>query len=921
MAAGENVLIIVESPTKARTIRKFLGKNCKVLACMGHVRDLPRKAAEIPAAVKKEPWARLGVNVENDFEPLYVVPAQKNKTLTELRKALKEADSLYLATDEDREGESISWHLIQVLKPKIPTKRMVFHEITSQAIKTAFDTPRELDIRLVQAQEARRILDRLVGYTLSPLIWKKIAYGLSAGRVQSVALRALVELEKERMVFKRGRYWGVHADLQKDKADFEAKLVSLGDKKIAIGKDFHDRTGTLRPEREDSVILLDEKMATSLQQQIAGKSWKVREVEEKPVTRKPAPPFITSTLQQEANRKLGLSAKETMRIAQSLYEKGFITYMRTDSVSISQAAIEASRACVEKRFGKKYLSPSPRVFKSKSKAAQEAHEAIRPSLDFTPPSEMKLTGRDQALYELIWMRTVATQMADASQMQVSAHLVVDCAEGKADFYASGMKITFAGFLKAYVEGSDDPDRALANRERFLPDLKVGDVVNHIASKVTEHETKPPARYTEAALIQLMEKEGIGRPSTYATIVSTIIDRGYAKKQKNVLVPTFTGLAVTDLMRGHFNDLVDFGFTSKMENELDKIASGEQEYLPYLRDFYLGNNGLQAKVEKEDDKIDPEKARSIHFEHISNLDIRIGKYGAYFEFKDPETGEITKASVPEDMAPADLTEDSVDKIVEQVKAGPVPLATDPETQKKIFLRTGSYGPYLQLGDVADEETGKLKRVSVPKNIEPEQIDSEMAIKLINLPRTLGVHPDTQKPIITNTGRFGPYIMHDGDFRSLKKDDSILSIELPRALEILAMPKRSRRKGTALRDLGEHPQTKDKVEIFDGPYGHYFKVGKTNVAMPKEIDPEKVTLAEALVVLDGKIDTAKVAAKTAKAEKKKTVKKSGKKAAKKSKAKAADEKPTQKAAAKPKKTIRRSGDGNDKATSDMPGSASD
>ncbi len=516
-----------------------------------------------------------------------------------------------------------------------------------------------------------------------------------------------------------------------------------------------------------------------------------------------------------------------------------------------------------------------RVYKTKSKNAQEAHEAIRPSLDFTPPSEMKLSGKDLALYELIWMRTVATQMADASQRQVSVHLNVDCKEGKADFYASGMKIIFPGFLKAYVEGSDDPDRALANRERFITDLKQGDTVDHKDSKVTQHETKPPARYTEAALIQLMEKEGIGRPSTYAAIVSTIIDRGYAKKQRNVLVPTFTGLAVTDLMQDHFNEFVDFGFTSKMEEELDKIASGEQEYIPYLQKFYLGNTGLRSKVESEDDKIDPEKARSIIFDHISNLDIRIGKYGAYFQFTDPNSGEIIKASVPEDMAPADLTVDSIDKIVEQVKAGPVSLAVDPETDKKIFLRTGSYGPYLQLGDIPDEESGKLKRVSIPKTIEPDTITSDMAIKLINLPRTLGEHPETGKPIITNTGRFGPYVMHDGDFRSLKKEDSILTVDLVRALEILAMPKRSRRKAAALRDLGEHPGTKNKIGIFDGPYGPYFKVGKTNVAMPKEMDPQKVTLQEALAVVSSKVDTGKAAAKSSKSTKKRAVKKKAKK----------------------------------------------
>ena len=865
MATSERVLIIVESPTKAKTIRKFLGKSCKVLACMGHVRDLPRKAAEIPANVKKEKWARLGVNVEKNFTPLYVIPSQKAKTIAELKRALKDADSLYLATDEDREGESISWHLIEVLKPKIPTKRMVFHEITASAIKEAFESPRELNMQLVQAQETRRILDRLVGYTLSPLIWKKIAYGLSAGRVQSVALRALVELENSRMVFKRAKYWGIMAELEKDQKGFEAKLVGIDDKKIAIGKDFDESTGELKSERKKAVILLNESEAKSIQSQISDATWTVCDVEEKPVSRKPAPPFITSTLQQEANRKLGLSSKETMRIAQSLYEKGHITYMRTDSISLSASAITASRACVQKLFGKEYLHEGPRVFKGKSKGAQEAHEAIRPSLDFTPPSEMKLSGKDASVYELIWMRTVATQMAEAKQKQVSVVITTPCKEGTAKFYASGMKIIFPGFLKAYVEGSDDPDRALSNRERYLPNLIQKATVDHMASRATQHETKPPARYTEAALIQLMEKEGIGRPSTYASIVSTIIDRGYVRKQKNVLIPTFTGLAVTRLMSAHFQELVDFDFTSKMEESLDAIATGSLKHLPYLREFYLGEKGLRNRVDTEEKRIDPEKARSLKFAHISNLDIRVGKYGPYFEYTDPETGEITKASVPEDMAPADLTVESIDKIVEQVKAGPVSLAIDPETQKAIFLRNGSYGPYLQLGDIPDEETGRLKRVSIPKTIEPADIDDKMAIQLINLPRKLGVHPELGKDIITNTGRFGPYVMCDGDFRSLKKDDSIFTVDLTRALEIFAMPKRSRRRGTVLRSLGEHPGTKNKLDIFDGPYGPYIKYGTANVALPKDTSHEKLTLEEAIKLVDDKGGKKKKTAKKSAAKK--------------------------------------------------------
>lgn len=876
MASPESTLIIVESPTKAKTIRKFLGKECKVLACMGHIRDLPRKAGEIPAELKKQAWAKLGVNVQKDFEPLYIVPPQKNKTLTEIRKAMKDAERLYLATDEDREGESISWHLIQVLKPKIPTKRMVFHEITAPAIREAFANPRELDLQLVHAQEARRILDRLVGYTISPLIWKKIAFGLSAGRVQSVAVKALVELEQERMLFRKAEYWGLIASLEKGEAGFEARLTDLGAKKVAIGKDFSDRTGKLIDERKEAVVVLAQSDAEALLREVKSGKWSVRDVEEKPVTRKPAPPFITSTLQQEANRKLGLSAKETMRIAQSLYEKGLITYMRTDSVNLSQSAIDASRRCVERLFGKSYLSESPRIYRSKAKAAQEAHEAIRPSLDFTPPSEMELTGRDHDLYELIWMRTVATQMADASQMQISASISVPTSRGEARFYASGMKIIFAGFLKAYVEGSDDSDKALAERERYLPDLKVGEPVKLEKAEPTQHETKPPARFTEAGLIQLMEKEGIGRPSTYATVVSTIIDRGYVKKIKNVLVPTFTGFAVTKLMSKHFSKFVDFKFTSQMEESLDQIASGQLEYVPYLKEFFLGEGGLEKAVAREDKLIDPDDARSIKLDHIPGLQVFVGKYGPYFEYQSRTSNEVVKASVPEDMAPADLSVESVEKIVQQVKEGPKSLAVDPETKKQIFLRTGSYGPYLQLGEPTGEKGERIKRVSIPKTIDPLAVSPEMAIGLINLPRKLGPHPTTGKDIVANTGRFGPYVMHDGDFRSLKKEDDILTVSFARAMEIFSTPKKSRRRGAALRELGMHPVLKEKIEIFDGPYGHYLKVGKTNVSIPKEQDHEKVTLEDALKLIGEREAEPAVAAKAAKKPRSPKAKKAGKKA---------------------------------------------
>jgi len=559
-------LVIVESPTKARTIRKFLPPGYKVEACMGHVRDLPTSAAEIPEKVKKEPWARLGVNVEKGFEPLYVVPKRKAKVVRELKDAIKGADRLLLATDEDREGESISWHLLEVLKPKVPYQRMVFHEITRDAIRRALEHPRDLDDRLVRAQEARRILDRLVGYGLSPLLWKKIAFGLSAGRVQSVAVDVIVRRERERMAFRKATFWDLLATLEKEER-FEARLVQVGGDRVATGKDFDERTGALK--ETAGVVHLDEARARALADRLRGETFRVLSVEEKPVTRRPPPPLITSTMQQEANRKLGMSAQETMRVAQSLYERGLITYMRTDSTHLSEEAIHAARRCVEARFGREFLSPGVRQFKTKSKGAQEAHEAIRPSADFTAPKDTGLTGRDYDLYELIWMRTLATQMADAQQTQIAVRI----GAGDAIFSASGMRIVFPGFLRAYVEGSDDAQAALEERERLLPALREGDVLALIDLKPEGHETKPPPRFTEASLIQFMEREGIGRPSTFASIVGTIIDRGYVTRQGNQLVPTFTAFVVTDLLERHFPDLVDVGFTSQMEESLDAIAEG------------------------------------------------------------------------------------------------------------------------------------------------------------------------------------------------------------------------------------------------------------------------------------------------------------------------------------------------------------
>jgi len=845
-------LVIVESPTKAKTIRKFLGADYTVIASMGHVRDLPDSSTEIPAAFKDAKWANLGVDVEHDFTPLYVVPKKKAKIMSELKAALKTAEDVYLATDEDREGESISWHLLQLLKPKVPVHRMVFHEITKHAIEEALTHPRKLDERLVHAQETRRVLDRLVGYTISPVLWKKIAYGLSAGRVQSAALKAIVDRERLRMLFVKGDYWDVSAKLKQQTSDirhqtldirFEAKLIETGGNRIAIGKDFDEQTGKLKAGKD--LILLDKTAAEKIAKDAETGSWKVTDVAEKPFTRRPSPPFITSTLQQEANRKLGLSSKDTMRVAQSLYEQGHITYMRTDSVTLSQDAIAAARASVIKRFGKEYASEASRQYANKSKGAQEAHEAIRPSLTFASPDEIGLSGAERAVYELIWMRTLASQMMDSKQLQISVNLQVAAHL----FSASGMRILFPGFLRAYAESAaDESEQALEDMERPLPDLKVGDVPRCDETKAEGHTTKPPGRFTEAGLIQFMEKEGIGRPSTYASIVSTLLDRGYARKVSNALVPTFTALAVTQVMEKHFPNLVDVKFTSTMEESLDNIAEGKEESLPYLRSFFLGDQGLQNKIKTEVENIDPEEARKVVIPKLHDVTIRVGKFGPYFEAIHPKSQLLTKASIPEDMAPSDFTQEIAMEVLGQAQQGPTSLGEDPGTGKTIFLKTGSYGPYLQLGeDPAEGSKEKPKRISVPKNVPLATLDHATALTLLSLPRLLGTHPDTGKEIRAGLGRFGPYVVHDGDFRSLKPPDDVLTVDLPRALELLAIPKGARRGAAVLKTLGAHPKDKKTVTLHQGKYGMYVKHGATNATLPKDLKPEDLTLEQALELL--------------------------------------------------------------------------
>jgi DNA topoisomerase-1 len=863
-----STLVIVESPTKARTIRGFLPSGYRVEASMGHVRDLPQSASEIPAKVKGEKWAQLGVNVEADFDPLYVVPQDKKKIVKELKEALKSADELVLATDEDREGESISWHLLQLLEPKVPIKRMVFHEITEEAIREAIANCRDIDERLVRAQETRRILDRLVGYTLSPLLWKKIAFGLSAGRVQSVAVRLLVKRERQRRAFRQGSYWDLKATLatgaasgKGKKADsFEAKLVTLGGVKVATGSDFDEATGQVISGR--NVVLLNEAEAGALRDRLANQTWTIRNLEERPVTRKPSPPFTTSTLQQEANRKLGLSARDTMRVAQSLYEQGYITYMRTDSVHLSQQAIGATRSCVEQMYGTNYLSPEPRQYATKSKGAQEAHEAIRPAgSSFRTPQETKLSGREFQLYDLIWKRTVATQMAEARQTLMTVQIQVE----DAGFRASGKRIDFPGFFRAYVEGSDDPNAAIEDQEVVLPPLQVGDTPNCANLEAIGHETQPPARYTEASLVKMLESEGIGRPSTYASIIGTIIDRGYAQMTGNALVPTFTAFAVTTLLEKHFPDLVDTSFTARMEQTLDEISTGEAKWLPYLKKFYLGETGLETQVKERESQIDPNEARAVELEGLE-AKVRIGRFGAYIEAENGD--ELVKASIPKDLTPSDLHPEQVKTLLKQKTEGPDKVGFHPETGEPIYQLIGAYGPYVQLGDVTDENP-KPKRASLPKGVTPDQVTLEMAVGLLALPRTLGVHPESGRKIQASLGRFGPYIVHDQgkdgkEYRSLKAGDDVLTIDLERALALLAEPKTGRGRRAAakpLRELGAHPEDSEPVNIYDGPYGPYIKHGKVNASLPEGQTVEALTMEEALAALAAKAATKKAGRKSA------------------------------------------------------------
>jgi len=851
MAALKKALVIVESPAKAKKIAGFLGDDYIVRASMGHIRDLPSSAAEIPPALKKESWSTLGVNVGDDFDPLYVVPAEKKKLITELKDGLKKVSELVLATDEDREGESIGWHLVQVLKPSVPVSRMTFSEITKPAILEAIRNTRQVDENLVQAQETRRVVDRLYGYTLSPLLWKKIARGLSAGRVQSVAVRLLVSREIERMRFRSGRFWDIKARLTAaSEVPFEAVLQSLGGRRIASGRDFDEQTGRLKVGAD--VLLLSEEQARATVQKIETLPWLVSAIDQKQQVRRPYPPFTTSTLQQESNRKLGLSARQTMQIAQRLYEEGHITYMRTDSVNLSGEAIRAARGRVDDLYGRSYLSPEPRQFSTKTKGAQEAHEAIRPAgTEMRTAEELGLSGPESRLYQMIWKRTMATQMADA----LLRFDTVTITAGDAEFRATGRTVEFPGFFRAYVEGSDDPDAAIEDQDSTLPSMSEKDRLNLQQAEANAHETKPPARYTEATLVRTLESEGIGRPSTYASILSTIVDRGYVRKNGNQLIPTFTAMAVTRLLENYFPRLVDLGFTAQMEQKLDDIATGSAERLPYLREFYNGREGLDEQVKLRDGDIDPREACTLSIDGLDAA-VRVGRYGPYFEKTRGE--EKLTASIPDTIAPGEITNEVADRLLDEKQRGPTAIGMHPEEGLPIYLKRGPRGPYLQLGEVTEDGT-KPKYCSVPNFISTDSLDLPVALELLALPRQLGKHPLTGKVVNAGIGMFGPYVTHDKVFAGFDRKThqfehdgetyNVLNVPMDVAVEML---RNTRRKSApvALKELGPHPEDQAPVQIFEGRYGPYVKHGSVNATLPKETEPGSVTIEQALQWLAAK-----------------------------------------------------------------------
>jgi DNA topoisomerase I len=876
-------LVIVESPAKAKILGRFLGNKYRVEASYGHIRDLPESASEVPKEIKEKDWGRLGVDVDKDFTPYYVVPTDKRKQVAHLKTAIKDASELLLATDPDREGESISWHLTQVLKPKVPVHRIVFHEITEDAVKEALKNPAGVDENLVRAQESRRILDRLYGYTLSPVLWKKVQTGLSAGRVQSVAVRLIVEREEERREFRASAYWDLEARLKGEGREFVATLVRLGDRRIASGKDFDPQTGALK---NQSARLLDEAAAMTLVDAIrANVPWDVTSVEQKPGVERPAPPFTTSTLTQEASRKLGFSADRTMQVAQRLFQgvdvgndqmEGLITYHRTDSTTLSDKALTESARVIREMFGGEYYD-EPRRYQTKVKNAQEAHEAIRPTDFRLAPSQLEgvLDSDGLRVYDLIWKRTMASQMVDARVLRTSLEISAKAPNGEtAVLTASGKAIEFAGFRRAYVEGSDDPQAELDEQEALLPQCQVGDRIHHDGSTAItlldtdpkRHETTPPARFTEAALIKELERLGIGRPSTYAPTIATIVRRGYVLRQGKALVPSFTAFAVTKLLREHFGDFVETDFTAEMEDVLDEISRGEREWIAFLRQFYYGDRkhrGLLPAVEKGAEKADyPVLDLGTDAESGDPVRVRIGRFGPFVQVGEGGPGKT--ASLPEDVAPADFTVATAMELVRAKAEGPRTLGVDPATGQNVYVMTGRYGAYVQLGETPEPPpktkgkrapVEKPKRASLQAGMTESTVMLEDALKLLSLPRVVGVHPDDNEPIATNFGRFGPYVKHGDEFRSLESEDDVFTISLDAAVALLRAPKQSRRRQPAqkkvLRELTENGTT---IKVLAGRYGPYVTDGTTNASVPRTVNPEALTFAEAQELLAARRDAA-------------------------------------------------------------------
>jgi DNA topoisomerase-1 len=842
-------LVVVESPAKAKTIADYLGADYVVESSVGHIRGLPENASQVPKRFKGTDAGRLGVDVDDGFKPIYVVPPSKKQVVADLKSALKNASELYLATDEDREGEAIAWHVREVLKPGVPVTRLVFHEITRTAIQEALEHGRDLDMKLVEAQEGRRVLDRLVGYELSPVLWKKVMPKLSAGRVQSVATRLIVERERARMAFRSGGWWDLEGSFAAAGGSFPAKLATLDGKRLPTGKDFDPATG--QPAAPDEVLVLGEEEATALAGRLGESEYGITSVETSPWRQQPHAPFITSTLQQEAGRKLRFTAARAMQVAQRLYERGFITYMRTDSTALSAQAVAAARGRIRELYGNDYLPDKERTYQRKVKNAQEAHEAIRPAGDDMRTAEQvraELDTDEVRLYELIWMRTIACQMADARGQKVALRMAATSSSGEAAvFSASGRTIEFPGFLRAYVEGADDPDAELEDRESPVPPVNEGDAVRCESLAPSGHTTQPPARFTEASLVKEMEEDGIGRPSTYASVIQTIQDRGYVWKKGSALVPSWTAFAVVQLLERHFDYLVDYKFTARMEEDLDVIANNEAESEKWLADFYYGNGQTGLKVLVDDgnlDQIDKESVNTVPlFEDRQGrpIVVRVWPNGASVQRGDD------KAPIAPDIAPDELTIELVEELLERASAGPRVLGTDPNGEKVLVLN-GRFGPFVQRGEVEDGSKEKPPRESLFDTMTPESVTLDEALQLLSLPRIVGADVEGNE-ITAQNGRYGPYLKKGTDSRSLEHEEQLFTVTVEEAEALFAQPKRRRgaRQKPPIAELGAHPDTGVPVRVLDGRYGPYATDGSVNATIPRGTDPKSVTLDEAVALL--------------------------------------------------------------------------